>query len=56
MQTALEDGALLNLNNLLIKRLGKPEDIANLAMFPASGALNGITGQLVPVGSGACMP
>lgn len=56
MQTALEDGTLFNMSSLPIKRLGRPEDIAALAMFFASDASSYITGQLVSVSGGVYMP
>jgi NAD(P)-dependent dehydrogenase (short-subunit alcohol dehydrogenase family) len=56
MQTALEEGRLFNMQNLAIKRLGRPEDIAYLAVFLASDRSSYITGQLIGVGGGAYMP
>lgn len=56
MQTALEGGTLFNMSSLPIKRLGRPEDIANLTMFLASDASSYITGQLVSVSGGVYMP
>jgi NAD(P)-dependent dehydrogenase (short-subunit alcohol dehydrogenase family) len=56
MQRALEDGALPNISNLPIKRLGRPEDIARLALFLASDVSGYITGQLISVSGGAYMP
>lgn len=56
MQQALEDGTLFNMSSLPIKRLGRPEDIANLAMFLASDASGYITGQLISVSGGVYMP
>ena len=56
MQAALEDGTLFNMSSLPIKRLGRPEDIANLTMFLASDASSYITGQLVSVSGGVYMP
>jgi NAD(P)-dependent dehydrogenase (short-subunit alcohol dehydrogenase family) len=56
MQQAMEQGTLFNMNNLPIKRLGRPEDIANLALFLASDRSSYITGQLIGVGGGAYMP
>jgi len=56
MQKAMEDGTLFNMHNLPIKRLGRPEDIANLALFLASDRSGYITGQRIGVGGGAYMP
>jgi NAD(P)-dependent dehydrogenase (short-subunit alcohol dehydrogenase family) len=56
MQSALEKGTLFNMPNLPIKRLGRPEDIARMAMFLASERSSYITGQLISVGGGAYMP
>ncbi len=55
MQTAMEQGTLFNMHNLPIKRLGRPEDIANLALFLASDRSSYITGQRIGVGGGAWM-
>lgn len=56
MQKALEAGSLPNMSQLPIKRLGRPEDIASLAMFLASDVSSYITGQLISVSGGAYMP
>ena len=56
MQKALEDGSLYNMSGLPIPRLGRPEDIANLALFLASDVSGYITGQLISVSGGAYMP
>lgn len=56
MQAALDSGNLPNIHHLPIKRLGRPEDIANLAMFLASEVSSYITGQLISVSGGAYMP
>jgi NAD(P)-dependent dehydrogenase (short-subunit alcohol dehydrogenase family) len=56
MQQALEDGALQNMSSLPIKRLGRPEDIAYLALFLASDVSGYITGQLISVSGGVYMP
>lgn len=56
MQEQLEKGALPNISDLPIKRLGRPEDIANLALFLSSELSSYITGQLVSVSGGAWMP
>ena len=56
MQTALEAGTLPNMSHLPIKRLGRPEDIASLAMFLASDISGYITGQLISVSGGVYMP
>ena len=56
MQQALEQGTLYNMSGLPIPRLGRPEDIAYLAMFLASNVSGYITGQLISVSGGAYMP
>jgi len=56
MEAALEDGSLYNMSGLPIPRLGRPEDIANLALFLSSDAASYITGQLISVSGGAYMP
>jgi len=56
MQTALDAGTLFNMSGLPIPRLGRPEDIAYLALFLASDLSGYITGQLISVGGGAYMP
>jgi NAD(P)-dependent dehydrogenase (short-subunit alcohol dehydrogenase family) len=56
MQEALETGNLQNMANLPIKRLGRPEDIAYLALFLASDVSGYITGQLISVSGGVYMP
>ncbi len=56
MQRALEDGTLHNMSGLPIPRLGRPEDIAYLALFLASEVSSYITGQLISVSGGAWMP
>ena len=56
MQAALDAGTLPNMNHLPLKRLGRPEDIAYLAMFLASDRSGYITGQLVSVSGGVYMP
>ena len=56
MEQALNDGTLPGISSLPIPRLGRPEDIAYLAMFLASGLSSYITGQLISVSGGAYMP
>ena len=56
MQSAMEKGTLFNMSGLPIPRLGRPEDIAYMAMFLASDRASYITGQLISVGGGAYMP
>lgn len=43
------------LNNIPLKRLGKPEDVANLVCFLASQNANYITGQVMNVDGGMVM-
>jgi NAD(P)-dependent dehydrogenase (short-subunit alcohol dehydrogenase family) len=56
MQEALEAGQLQNMSSMPIKRLGRPEDIAYLALFLASDVSSYITGQLISVSGGVYMP
>lgn len=55
MQKAMETGTLFNMSGLPIPRLGRPEDIANLALFLASNVSSYITGQMISVSGGAYM-
>ncbi len=56
MTEQAEDGDLFNAGGQPIKRIGRPEDIADLAVFLASPRAAHLTGQLVSVGGGAYMP
>lgn len=56
MQDALDAGELFNMSSLPLKRLGRPEDMANLTMFLASDVSSYITGQLISVSGGVYMP
>ncbi|WP_116368525.1 SDR family NAD(P)-dependent oxidoreductase [Parahaliea mediterranea] len=56
MEQALQDGTLYNMSGLPIPRLGRPQDIAWLALFLASERSGYITGQLISVSGGAWMP
>ena len=56
MQQALDAGQLQNMSSMPIKRLGRPEDIAYLALFLASDVSSYITGQLISVSGGVYMP
>jgi len=56
MQTALDEGRLPNIANLPIRRLGRPEDVAYLALYLASDVSSYVTGQLISVSGGAYMP
>ncbi|CAB1369405.1 SDR family NAD(P)-dependent oxidoreductase [Denitratisoma oestradiolicum] len=56
MEKAREEGTLFNMSGLPIPRLGRPEDIAYLALFLASERSSYITGQLISVSGGAYMP
>ncbi len=44
------------MSGLPIPRLGRPEDIAALALFLASDVSSYITGQMISVSGGAYMP
>ena len=57
MQAAAETGeANFNVSSQPIRRIGRPEDIADLALFFASTRSAHLTGQLVSVSGGAWMP
>ncbi|TML13318.1 MAG: SDR family oxidoreductase [Actinobacteria bacterium] len=56
MQTAIDEGRLPNIANLPIRRLGRPEDVAYLALYLASDVSSYVTGQLISVSGGAYMP
>ena len=56
LQAAVESGSLFNMGNIPIPRLGRPEDIAYLALFLASDLSSYITGQRISVSGGAYMP
>ena len=56
MERARQEGTLFNMCGLPIPRLGRPEDIAYLALFLASDRSSYITGQLISVSGGAYMP
>ncbi len=55
MQSALEEGTLWNMSGLPIPKLGRPEDIANAAMFLSSDCAGYITGQMISISGGAYM-
>jgi NAD(P)-dependent dehydrogenase (short-subunit alcohol dehydrogenase family) len=55
-EAAAKGEALFNVENQPIRRIGRPEDIADLALFLASDRAAHITGQLVSVSGGAYMP
>ena len=48
--------ALFNVASQPIRRIGRPEDIADLALFFASRRSAHLTGQLVSVSGGSYMP
>ncbi len=57
MAEAAESGeSLFNVAAQPIRRIGRPEDIADLALFFASDRAAHLTGQLVSVSGGAYMP
>lgn len=56
MEAALADGTLYNMSGLPIPRLGRPQDIAHLALFLSSDLAGYITGQQISVSGGAYMP
>jgi NAD(P)-dependent dehydrogenase (short-subunit alcohol dehydrogenase family) len=57
MAAAAESGeALFNVESQPLRRIGRPEDVANLTLFLASERAAHLTGQLVSVSGGAYMP
>ncbi|HVH19591.1 MAG TPA: SDR family oxidoreductase [Myxococcota bacterium] len=56
MAKQAEDGTLFNVGAQPLRRLGRPEDIADLVLFLASERAAHITGQLVSVSGGSWMP
>ena len=56
MAAKAEAGELFNAADQPIPRIGRPEDVADLAVFLASDRAAHITGQLVSVSGGAWMP
>ena len=56
MEAAAKTGKLFNIESQRIRRIGRPEDIGNLACFLASECSSYITGQTISVGGGAYMP
>ena len=56
MAEQAEKGELFNASGQPIQRIGRPEDVAALAVFFASPLAAHLTGQLVSVGGGAYMP
>lgn len=57
MSQAAESGdANFNVSSQPIRRIGRPEDIADLALFFASDRSRHLTGQLVSVSGGSYMP
>jgi NAD(P)-dependent dehydrogenase (short-subunit alcohol dehydrogenase family) len=56
MQQALEEGTLFNMSSIPIPRIGRPEDIAYLALFLASDRSSYLTGQLISCSGGVYMP
>ena len=56
MAKQAEDGTLFNVGAQPLRRIGRPEDIADLVLFLASERAAHITGQLVSVSGGSWMP
>jgi NAD(P)-dependent dehydrogenase (short-subunit alcohol dehydrogenase family) len=56
MKRQAEAGTLFNIGNQPIRRVGRPEDIANLCLFFASDVSSFITGYTVSVSGGVYMP
>lgn len=55
MEQQMQEGTLYNISSLPIPRLGRPEDIAYLALFLASDRSSYLTGQMISVSGGAYM-
>ncbi len=56
MEEKAEKGELPSVEEQPLRRIGRPEDIADLAVFLASDRACHLTGQLVSVSGGAYMP
>jgi NAD(P)-dependent dehydrogenase (short-subunit alcohol dehydrogenase family) len=56
MAKQAEEGTMFNTSNQPIKRIGRPEDIGDMAVFLASDKAKHITGQLISVSGGQWMP
>jgi NAD(P)-dependent dehydrogenase (short-subunit alcohol dehydrogenase family) len=57
MAAAAEGGGeMFNVEGQPIRRIGRPEDIADLTLFLASDRARHLTGQLISVSGGAYMP
>ncbi len=56
MQENAEKGEMFNIEGQPIRRVGRPEDIADLALFLASDRAGYLTGQLMSVSGGSYMP
>ncbi|MBP1686303.1 MAG: short-chain dehydrogenase [Deltaproteobacteria bacterium] len=56
MAKQAEQGQMFNVSNQPIKRIGRPEDIGDIAVFLASDKAKHITGQLISVSGGQWMP
>ena len=52
MERACQEGSLFNMSGLPTPRLGRPEDIANLALFLAADDSRMITRQTISVNGG----
>ena len=50
------EGDMFNVQGQPIRRIGRPEDIADVALFLASDRAKHLTGQLISVSGGAYMP
>jgi len=56
MATQVRSGTLPSVQSQPLRRLGRPEDIASLAVFLASDRAAHVTGQHISVSGGAYMP
>jgi len=56
MEAAAQTGKLFNIDSQRIRRIGRPEDIGNMACYLASDLAGYVTGQTISVGGGAYMP
>ncbi len=56
MAAQAEQGNMFNVEGQPIRRIGRPEDVADITLFLASERAQHITGQLLSVSGGAYMP
>jgi NAD(P)-dependent dehydrogenase (short-subunit alcohol dehydrogenase family) len=56
LEEQAKTGSLPAVEGQPLRKLGRPEDVANLALFLASDVAGHLTGQLISVSGGAYMP